>query len=85
MRKLWAAYKQAGGIAQTEPQDLFIGFLTQHLSNVTERIMVSLGDEPPATWMNEPDINETIDAQLQSLPGRVDFLSQLGEAVLGRH
>ena len=82
MRNLWDAYKQADGIAQSEPQDLFIGLLTQHLSNVTERIMVSLGDEPPATWMNEQDINETIDAQLQSLPGRVDFLSQLGEAVL---
>ncbi len=83
MRKLWATYKEAGGIAETEPRDLFIGLLTQHLSNVTERILVSLCDEPPATWMNEPDINETIDAQLRSLPGCVDFLSQLGEAVLG--
>lgn len=84
MRNLWDAYKRAGGVARTEPPDLFIGLLTQHLSNVTERIMVSLGDEPPASWMNEPDINESIVAQLQSLPGRVHQLSQQGEAVLGR-
>ena len=62
MSRLIEAYRTAGGQVMGRPQGLFTWQLTQQLSQITERIKISVGDldpedDPEPIWMNPSTID----------------------------
>ncbi len=82
MRTLLDAYRRAGGSIASRPDDLFLGILTNDLANVSERIMVALGEDVPASWMDEAGLDRDIEHGLRALPNRIRALTDLGVATL---
>jgi len=80
MDQLLAAYRAAGGLVAGEPEDLFNWSLTQHLSQITERIKISVGDldpedDPAPIWMTPSSIDQDIADGITTLRAKSDQLS----------
>jgi phosphotransferase family enzyme len=87
MRRLVEAYQVAGGVVAGRAEDLFSWQLTQHLSGLTERIKIALGDltpedDPSPIWMTPATIDDDIVQAIVSLPRRQHELSALATRVV---
>jgi hypothetical protein len=87
MRRLIEAYRTAGGVVVGRPEDLFSWQLTQHLSDLTERIKIALGDlttedDPNPIWMARAAIDDDITQAIVSLPRKQQDLSVLATSVV---
>lgn len=87
MRRLIRAYQAAGGVVAGRPEDLFSWQLTQHLSGLTERIKIALGDldaedDPEPVWMTPATIDTDIAQAIVSLPSKRAELSVLAHKVV---
>jgi hypothetical protein len=81
MRRIMAAYEAHGGAIQCEPRDLFAWELAHHLSNLTERIVIALGEEPPehgGAWMELATVDDDIATLLDELPEVIERFDRLG-------
>lgn len=88
MQRLVRAYKTACGSANGHPDDLFSWHLTQHMSGLTERIKISLGDMDPGedlepAWMNAATIDADIIDAVIGLHARATELATLAAQVRG--
>ncbi|HEY9291311.1 MAG TPA: aminoglycoside phosphotransferase family protein [Microlunatus sp.] len=89
MKNLIQAYREAAGIAEGEPQHLFNWHLTQHLSQITERIKIAVGDlddedDPNPIWMDAATINEDIANAVTALPSKADELAATASKVVAQ-
>ncbi len=87
MRRLMAAYEAHSGAIQCEPRDLFAWELAHHLTNLTERIVIALGEEPlehGGAWMDPATVDDDIATLLEELPEVIERFDRLGLDVAGR-
>lgn len=89
MKNLFQAYREAAGIAAGAPQHLFNWHLTQHLSQITERIKIAVGDlddedDPNPIWMDASTINEDIANAVTALPSKADELTATASKVVAQ-
>jgi hypothetical protein len=80
MRRLIDGYRAAGGVITGRIQDLFSWELTQHLSQLTERVRISVGDldpedDPVPIWVDPSTIDHDITAATTSLRAKADELA----------
>lgn len=80
VRELITAYRAAGGRTAGRPEDLFSWQLTQHLSQITERIKISVGDldaedDPDPVWMDASTLDADIVDAVTTLRPTVDQLA----------
>lgn len=77
MRELIAGYRAGGGRTAGRPEDLFGWQLTQQLSQITERIKISVGDldgedDPDPVWMDASTLDADIVDAVTTLRPTVD-------------
>lgn len=75
MRRILTAYVEAGGDVAWIGSDLFASVVRNHVQLVFEHVLVSLGYNPPARWMRDPE--QTLVDLLTELPGKLLRLRQL--------
>jgi hypothetical protein len=75
IKRILTAYTSAGGHISWPGPDLFVSVTRHDLQGLFERILVSLGRNPPSWWMGDTRaIEESIEQLLYDLPNRAERL-----------
>jgi fructosamine-3-kinase len=74
MRRILTAYVEAGGDMTWIGSDLFASVARNQLQLLFEHVLVSLGHNPPARWMTDPE--QTLTELLSALPSKLTQLRQ---------
>lgn len=78
VKRILAAYVDAGGELGWAGGDLFLGVARNHVQTLGEQIRVSLGESAAARWMGDPPtVEAAIGTRLRDLPGTIDQLRHL--------
>jgi len=81
MQRILSAYVEAGGDVAWIGSALFTSVARNQLQIVREHVLVSLGLNPPARWMSDPE--QTLTDLLTELPGKLTRLRQLSAELVG--
>jgi Ser/Thr protein kinase RdoA (MazF antagonist) len=80
MRKILTAYVEAGGTIAWSGPHLFASVVRNAVQMLFEHVLVSLGHNPAARWMSDPD--QALTDRLTEFPAKLSHLRHLSSQVV---